>query len=166
MEYKFSSTFIVSLIRIVYYLDYSVTDPSYSFLRTAYATPAEVCLAIVVSSAPTWRPVWTYTSDIAHSLFSRSRGSRDMLTLTAAHSHAQYIVLSEHPKHKNPGVVTEESTTILRSTSATQVGSSAERKDGAPEQRRPSTTGRSAPSTAHSGGRSEVSLQVASSQGV
>ncbi|KAF2229208.1 hypothetical protein EV356DRAFT_435733, partial [Viridothelium virens] len=48
-------TFIVSIIRIVYYLQYTNEDPSYSFLGTAYATPAEVCLGIMVASAPTWR---------------------------------------------------------------------------------------------------------------
>jgi hypothetical protein len=66
-------TFIVSIVRIVYYLDYTATDPSWSFTGTAYATPAEVCLAVIVASAPTWRPVWARFADYASQVFSSFR---------------------------------------------------------------------------------------------
>ncbi len=103
---------------------------------------------------------------MAHSLFSRSSGSREVLNFTAAHSRAQCIVLSEHPKHRNLGVITGELTTMLRNSSAIRVNSSAGGKDDASVQKRPTTTGRVAPSTAHSSSHSEVSPEVAPSQDV
>ena len=71
-------TFIVSILRIVYYLQYDFEDPSCSFPRpqhillslsnsrnlidsflgSAFATPAEVFLAVLVASAVTWLPAW------------------------------------------------------------------------------------------------------------
>ena len=45
-----------------------------SFTCSAFSTPSEVCLAIMVASAPTWRPTWRvlvrYTRDTFDSLFS------------------------------------------------------------------------------------------------
>lgn len=64
-------TFIASIIRIVYYLRYDPADPSYSYIGDAYATVAEVTLAIVCACAPTWRPLYRSTID---TLRSRSSG--------------------------------------------------------------------------------------------
>lgn len=77
-------TFIVSILRIVYYLDYTSDDPSYSFLNSGYATPGEVCLAVIVASAPTWKPVWRFLVTRLQSLYSSFRTrSRGMHSLTS-----------------------------------------------------------------------------------
>ena len=100
-------TFIVSLIRIVYYLDYSNEDPSYSFVGTAYATPAEVCLAIIVASAPTWRPVWASFSDMASQVYSsirsktRSHGSRGGEPEEGSDLETWRITVKEREKKEN-----------------------------------------------------------------
>ncbi|KAL9109173.1 MAG: hypothetical protein Q9227_006098 [Pyrenula ochraceoflavens] len=93
-------TFIVSIIRIVYYLDYTAEDPSWSFWRTAFATPAEVCLAVVVASAPTWRPVGTYTARMASSIFS-SRNSNASFKWSTAHSQAVSDAITDTGKERS-----------------------------------------------------------------
>ncbi|MCJ1373901.1 hypothetical protein MMC20_005131 [Loxospora ochrophaea] len=60
-------TFIVSIIRIVYYLRFNAEDSSYSFIGDAYSTPGEVCLAIICACAPTWRPLSRLVLDKARS---------------------------------------------------------------------------------------------------
>ncbi|KAL9620508.1 MAG: hypothetical protein Q9160_004977 [Pyrenula sp. 1 TL-2023] len=116
-------TFIVSIIRIVYYLDYSALDPSWSFLKTAYATPAEVCLAVVVASAPTWRPVWTYSRHMASSIFSSRTGSSGTrFNISAAHEKARSMAMTDE------GQLTEDEETLeefgmSRKSSATRVES-------------------------------------------
>lgn len=86
-------TFIVSIVRIVYYLDYTNEDPSYSFLGTAYSTPAEVCLGVMVASAPTWRSVWTYTAYMARSIFSKVFRDHTSFNWRALHSEARSTTL-------------------------------------------------------------------------
>lgn len=77
-------TFVVSILRIVYYLEYSADDPSYSFLDSGYATPGEVCLAVIVASAPTWKPVWRFFITRLQSLYYGYRNrSRGMHSLTS-----------------------------------------------------------------------------------
>lgn len=145
-------TFIVSIIRIVYYLDYTSDDPSYSFLGTAYATPAEVCLAVMVASAPTWWPVWTYTVNVAHSLFSRSGGSGESFNLGTAHSHARGVALASVRKPGAEGRVTEAE--ISRKSSATAID---EQEKNESEKLRdvPSTPASTTPSGPHSEMNSE-----------
>ncbi|KAI9687654.1 MAG: hypothetical protein M1820_010425 [Bogoriella megaspora] len=88
-------TFVVSIIRIVYYLDYTAEDPSYSFLGTAYSTPAEVCLGIMVASAPTWRPVWSYSAYMTSSIVSKMKGSHESFNFGTAHSQARSVAFAE-----------------------------------------------------------------------
>ena len=87
-------TFIVSIVRIVYYLKFNSEDPSYSFLGTAYSTPAEVCLGVMVASAPTWRSLWIYTAYMAQSIVSKITGSRESLNLSTLHTEARSIALA------------------------------------------------------------------------
>lgn len=87
------STFIVSIIRIVYYLRFNAYDPSCksisfpsliptghqltappyldSFIGDAYATAGEVCLAIICACAPTWQPLALRIFDLARHVLGR-----------------------------------------------------------------------------------------------
>lgn len=69
-------TFVISILRIVYYLRVNIYDISYTFIGTAYSTPGEVTLAIFCSCAPTWRPLSRRLVEIARSHFSSIRSSR------------------------------------------------------------------------------------------
>ncbi|KAI9670004.1 MAG: hypothetical protein M1831_007040 [Alyxoria varia] len=50
-------TVVLSILRIVYYQQFDATDPSYSSRQNAFAAPGEVCLAIILACAMTWRPL-------------------------------------------------------------------------------------------------------------
>jgi hypothetical protein len=56
------ATCVVSIIRVVLYLQYNPWDINWSYIPPSIATDVEICLAVICANLPTYRP-------IAHAIF-------------------------------------------------------------------------------------------------